>query len=423
MALLRIQFGSFKFGSKDFNLKYVIDDGQVKFVAKTISKYLVDVDCDQAMLDLVDGQYKCTYEYTRCLNHVNETTTKWQSDPLYLHPSTVLVTKEGACQLIASSKASDAVRLQVWLLEEVIPQILSVHNDCGPTVVDDDTTFDKLCNNKEIGIDEKATTNQYSVAFKFVEDRLDHVEASVCKLDEYIDDIITTKNEQRDEIVRAVVETSNRRVEAAIASKDRQITRVVNDLNRMYNSFRDTLCQKDDLLRHTIQLIENKDVKLKQALEMSKNKEVLLERALESLKNKDAMLQHTVQTVKNKDALLNKAMHVNNILMKRLVDTADCSVEYPSDEVANLYLYVTRRGKTFAATTGQKSHIENCKKRIIGRVLVEAKRPNPQLEWNGIAAWAQRESGAIRRKHKRLSFKSNEAADRFESELLCRFAC
>jgi Protein of unknown function (DUF3627)/BRO family, N-terminal domain len=47
-----------------------------------------------------------------------------QGDPLYLHPHTVLITKEGVIQLIMKSKLPYAVELQAWLLEEVIPQVL-----------------------------------------------------------------------------------------------------------------------------------------------------------------------------------------------------------------------------------------------------------------------------------------------------------
>nr|AOW42799.1 baculovirus repeated orf [Lymantria dispar multiple nucleopolyhedrovirus] len=121
----RVKIGRFKFGEDEFTLRYVLErDQSIKFVAKDVAASLKYVDCKQAVRINVDDKYKFTFEQG-CVPHTlaSDGAAK-QGDPLYLHPHTVLVTKEGVIQLIMKSKLPYAVELQAWLLEEVIPQVL-----------------------------------------------------------------------------------------------------------------------------------------------------------------------------------------------------------------------------------------------------------------------------------------------------------
>nr|ABO13902.1 BRO-a [Bombyx mori nucleopolyhedrovirus]WRK23279.1 baculovirus repeat orf a [Bombyx mori nucleopolyhedrovirus] len=124
--MAQVKIGEFKFGEDTFTLRYILDDEQpVRFVAKDIASSLKYVNCKQAVIVNVDDKYKTTYSehgstpYTPAPDSVAK-----QGDPLYLHPHTVLITKEGVIQLIMKSKLPYAVELQAWLLEEVIPQVL-----------------------------------------------------------------------------------------------------------------------------------------------------------------------------------------------------------------------------------------------------------------------------------------------------------
>ncbi|AAC70218.1 Ld-bro-b [Lymantria dispar multiple nucleopolyhedrovirus] len=121
----RVKIGQFKFGEEEFTLRYVLErDQSIKFVAKDVAASLKYVDCKQAVRINVDDKYKFTFEQG-CVPHTlaSDSVAK-QGDPLYLHPHTVLITKEGVIQLIMKSKLPYAVELQAWLLEEVIPQVL-----------------------------------------------------------------------------------------------------------------------------------------------------------------------------------------------------------------------------------------------------------------------------------------------------------
>ncbi|AGR57124.1 BRO-B [Choristoneura rosaceana nucleopolyhedrovirus] len=124
--MTQVKIGQFKFGEDTFTLRYVLErDQQVKFVAKDVAQSLRYEKPSDAVSRHVDVKYKLTYGEQGPQNAdlaVNSAVK--QGDPLYLHPSTVLITKEGVIQLIMKSKLPYAVELQAWLLEEVIPQVL-----------------------------------------------------------------------------------------------------------------------------------------------------------------------------------------------------------------------------------------------------------------------------------------------------------
>ncbi|BAE72377.1 BRO-d [Hyphantria cunea nucleopolyhedrovirus] len=121
----RVKVNEFKFGEDTFALRYVVDcDHVIRFVAKDVAASLKYVNCKQAVIVNVDDKYKCTFEQRSTPYTLASDSVARQGDPLYLHPHTVLVTKEGVIQLIMKSKLPYAVELQAWLLEEVIPQVL-----------------------------------------------------------------------------------------------------------------------------------------------------------------------------------------------------------------------------------------------------------------------------------------------------------
>ncbi|QWO71652.1 BRO [Orgyia pseudotsugata single capsid nuclopolyhedrovirus] len=123
MSLVKI--GEFKFGEDAFTLRYVLGNEQiVKFVAKDVASALKYEKTANAITTHVDDKYKSKFEQDTQIRDVASNTLAKQGDPLYLHPHTILVTKEGVIQLIMKSKLPYAVELQAWLLEEVIPQVL-----------------------------------------------------------------------------------------------------------------------------------------------------------------------------------------------------------------------------------------------------------------------------------------------------------
>nr|AAF66674.1 bro-a [Spodoptera litura nucleopolyhedrovirus] len=121
----RVKIGEFKFGEDTFSLRYVLErDQPLKFVAKDVAASLKYQDAKRAIKIHVDDKYRSTFEHGGQIAPLVSNALAKQGDPLYLHPHTVLITKEGVIQLIMKSKLPYAVELQAWLLEEVIPQVL-----------------------------------------------------------------------------------------------------------------------------------------------------------------------------------------------------------------------------------------------------------------------------------------------------------
>ncbi|ADD73738.1 BRO-B [Lymantria xylina nucleopolyhedrovirus] len=121
----QVKIGQFKFGEDAFTLRYVLErDQSVKFVAKDVATNLKYGNPANAIAKHVDDKYKSKLEQDTQNGDLASNALARQGDPLYLHPHTVLVTKEGVIQLIMKSKLPYAVELQAWLLEEVIPQVL-----------------------------------------------------------------------------------------------------------------------------------------------------------------------------------------------------------------------------------------------------------------------------------------------------------
>ncbi|ABY65787.1 baculovirus repeated ORF d [Orgyia leucostigma nucleopolyhedrovirus] len=422
---LQIQSSAFTFNDKTLHFKYLIRNGEVLFVAKTIAKNLMFTDCDRAVSNVVDKKYKFVYGQliTSASVGVNKKKSIDESDPLYLHPNAVLIDKKGAVQLISKCKFADVVELQVWLLETVIPSILCTNVDsCVSSLPPPPLP------NKNVKIDNSGNNNNLNL--KNIEEKINLLESALVQKDELINQIIESKDRQRDEIINVIVDKNNCRIDAVVASKDKQINRVMNDLNRMYNGFQDTLCQKNDLLKHTIEMLDVKEQMMERAMDMVKNKDLMLQQALDLIKSKDDLLEKNLHEAKIKDELLSKIVDANGSLIKRVSELAEqrniindrrC---YDNNDVDDTRFYVTRRGKTFMVATGQRSYIDSRKKQMCGRVVVNAKRLNSQFDWNHVVALVNDDndgSVAIKSKHKRLIFKSDEAATNFEIKLKSHF--
>nr|AFS51922.1 DekiORF44 [Dendrolimus kikuchii nucleopolyhedrovirus] len=144
--MAQVKIGQFKFGEDMFNLRYVVDGEVVKFVAKDIASSLKYEDTKKAIKTNVDNKYIYTFDQGGRLTPLGHNALVKQGDPLYLHPSTAFITKEGVIQLIMRSKLPYAVELQAWLLEEVIPQVLCTGKYAPAVAMDTSGVVDKINN-------------------------------------------------------------------------------------------------------------------------------------------------------------------------------------------------------------------------------------------------------------------------------------
>nr|AFS51988.1 DekiORF111 [Dendrolimus kikuchii nucleopolyhedrovirus] len=319
----QVKIGQFKFGEDTFNLRYIVDDKEVKFVAKDVASSLKYDNTAESIRKYVNNKYKTTYNQGERITHLGHNALVKQGNPLYLHPSTVLINKSGVIQLIMRSKLPHAVELQAWLLEEVIPQV--------------------LC------------TGKYAPAVENTNQKLlQELKVSLIK---------------KDELIKYIIET-----------KDEQITRVMADLNRMYNGFQDTMRKKDEIMQ-----------------------------------KKDEQVTELVGSLKSKDEQVNR-------LLDRMVDLAGRAVQYPADQNKMPVLCVAQQGNAFSAITGQRAYVQQQKhKRGIDadRIVVEQTRPNPTLDWNNAMEHLRTEFDGerVKRRKREVLFESDEDARQFANRL------
>nr|AFS52017.1 DekiORF140 [Dendrolimus kikuchii nucleopolyhedrovirus] len=216
----QVKIGQFKFGEDTFNLRYIVDDGEVRFVAKDVASSLKYLNCERAVRNHVDSKYKTAIDQTDQNGRSGHNALVKRGDPLYLQPHTVLITKAGVIQLIMRSKLPHAVELQAWLLEEVIPQVLCT-GKYNPAIKRQQEENKQLVNKLIKVFTEQASALQAALLQKT--DQL-------VKKQEFIERIIAAKDRQ-------------------IEAKDQQVSRVMTDLNRMYNGFQDTMQKKDDAMQ------------------------------------------------------------------------------------------------------------------------------------------------------------------------------
>ncbi|AKN81062.1 Baculovirus repeated orf A [Lonomia obliqua multiple nucleopolyhedrovirus] len=207
--MAQVKIGQFKFGENTFKLRYVLENNNiVKFVAKDIAVSLKYENTKKAIIDHVDDKYKGYYFVT----HASKSLVK-QGDPLYLHPDTVLITKSGVIQLIMRSKLPYAVELQEWLLEEVIPQVLS--------------------------------TGKYQPAVE-ADDKIKQFEAMTVSLKE-TNDKLQKSNEKMIVFMNALVKCNNGLMEAR---KDAELAR--RDLQKSHDDFKDYANRVADIFKDVI---------------------------------------------------------------------------------------------------------------------------------------------------------------------------
>nr|ANS71001.1 baculovirus repeated ORF n [Lymantria dispar multiple nucleopolyhedrovirus] len=200
----QVKIGQFKFGEDLFRLRYVLErERPVKFVAKDIANSLKYVDCKQAVRINVDDKYKSTFQQGCTLNTLASNSLIKQGDPLYLHPSTILITKEGVIQLIMKSKLPYAVELQAWLLEEVIPQVLCT-GKYRPQPAVEESNMKSVQSNNEVQIATLNVLNQMSASLQLRDEQI-----------KIKDEQITVLIAENKQLTGAIINLSNRMADVA----------------------------------------------------------------------------------------------------------------------------------------------------------------------------------------------------------------
>ena len=163
------------------------------------------------------------------------------------------------------------------------------------------------------------------------------------------------------------------RIQQMAEQKDQVIHRIMNDLNRMYTGFQSNMAKKDELMSQ-----------------------------------KDNMMQQ-------KDEQVSK-------LLDKMVDLSGRVVHYPANDKKLPMICIARSGNTFQAITGQRPYVERqkLKRRLdTNKIVVEAKRPNPTVDWNNAVHEVDiafpKES--VKRTKRTLSFESCKDADEFNDTL------
>ncbi|AAC70300.1 Ld-bro-j [Lymantria dispar multiple nucleopolyhedrovirus] len=390
----QVKIGQFKFGQDTFTLRYVLGgEQQVKFVAKDIASNLKHANCAEAVRKHVDGKYKSTFEHGEIRSHLASNALAKQGDPLYLHPHTVLVTKEGVIQLIMKSKLPYAVELQAWLLEEVIPQVLCTGK------------YDPAIKHQQ-----EETKRMTDRLIKVFTDHTTTLHAALVKKEKFVEFVVESNNKQ--------IEAKNKLIEA----KDQHVTRVMTDLNRMYSSFQDTMQRKDDIMKRKDEIIQKKDEQFQETMQKKD------EQFKETIQKKDEQFKETIQKkdeqfqeiIQKKDAQLQETIQRKDEQIARLIDAAmDLSsraVQYPADERKHPVLCVARDGTTFHGIAGQRRYVQSQKRKLGVKdddLVLETRRPNPALDWTN----ATHTTSAVKRSKRSITFDSPEEAQLFEDTI------
>lgn len=147
---------------------------------------------------------------------------------------------------------------------------------------------------------------------------------------------------------------------------------------------------------------------------------------------------HQLATVKDKqiDRLLFDMTRYRDLLQEKdeqvakltedVVNLAESAVEYPKNEMKQPYLCISKDGTTFTAITGQKKWLDVQKQRLDiddTTILVERKRPNPQIDWTNIVDCMCEtfDMRTVKRAKREIEFESDEDAGKFEDSIKRRF--
>jgi prophage antirepressor-like protein len=332
---------TFYLHNEPVEVKFIIenidnDKVQFWFAASEFARCMGYQRPDNIILEKIDLKYRKKYEQF----HVPETKGITSS----IHPHTVFVNEPGLYQIILSSKLkNDRVEpFKKWVFEEVLPTIrktgqYKMDTAVVPTTSNDANTVALL-----------QTISQNIVCLK--EDN-DYLRKAIVKKDEQLREnqqLMQTITTQKDEMIQKIV-----------VHKDQQINRVMNDMNRMYNGFQDTMQKKDEQVTS---------------------------------------------------------------LVAKVIDLSDRAVEYPVNEKKQPVLCIAKDniGTTFTAIAGQKPYVEQQKsKRGIddSNIVHESKRPNPQVDWNNATHQVNEQRVPVKKSKRTLSFDSVEDAVRFEERV------
>nr|WHN38778.1 bro-d [Mamestra brassicae multiple nucleopolyhedrovirus] len=261
-----------------------------------------------------------------------------------IHPHTVFVNEPGLYQMILSSKLKNnrVEPFKKWVFEEVLPTIRKT----GQYKID--TAVMPTANNDANTVALLQTIAQNIVCLK--EDN------------DYLRNAIVRKDEQLHEnqkMMQKICAEKDEMIQKIVVHKDQQINRVMNDMNRMYTGFQETMQKKDEQVTS---------------------------------------------------------------LVEKVIDLSDRAVEYPVSEKKQPILCIAKdqTGTTFTAIAGQRPYVEQQKnKRGINEtnIVHESKRPNPQVDWNNATHQVSEQKVPVKKSKRSLSFDSAEDAAQFEQRI------
>ncbi|AFL64963.1 bro-d [Mamestra brassicae multiple nucleopolyhedrovirus] len=261
-----------------------------------------------------------------------------------IHPHTVFVNEPGLYQMILSSKLKNnrVEPFKKWVFEEVLPTIRKT----GQYKID--TAVVPTANNDANTVALLQTISQNIVCLK--EDN------------DYLRNAIVRKDEQLHEnqkMMQKICAEKDEMIQKIVVHKDQQINRVMNDMNRMYTGFQETMQKKDEQVTS---------------------------------------------------------------LVEKVIDLSDRAVEYPVSEKKQPILCIAKdqTGTTFTAIAGQRPYVEQQKnKRGINEtnIVHESKRPNPQVDWNNATHQVSEQKVPVKKSKRSLSFDSAEDAAQFEQRI------
>jgi len=144
-----------------------------------------------------------------------------------------------------------------------------------------------------------------------------------------------------------------------------------------------------------------------------------------SLIAKDDMLQR-LSTTKDKqiDRLLTDLTRYRKLLYvkeEQVAELRENTVEYPRNEYKQPYLCISKRQTIFTAITGQRKWIDMQKNRLRiddDSVIVERKRPNPQVDWINLTDKLDEQNfdmSTVKRAKREIEFTTIDDANKFEN--------
>ena len=106
----------------------------------------------------------------------------------------------------------------------------------------------------------------------------------------------------------------------------------------------------------------------------------------------------------------------------KMVDLSGRAVQYPANNKKLPMICIAKNGSTFQAITGQRPYVEQQKhKRRFheAEIVVEAKRPNPTVDWNNAMHEANTtfSKDCVKRFKRTVCFNSPDDADKFKNTL------